>query len=402
MEQRGQINISFLSTSFPRFDGDFSGNFVYRYAQELCNQGVKLEIIAPDDPASVPLSENFNVVRFPYFYPLSWQKLAYRSGIINRTTLLAWSQLPFLLINFFLTALKSSRKTQLVHAFWSASGLIAIAIRWFKSRPVVVTLWGSDKLIAQIPILSNLIFLILKKADAIICEDNNLKSLLVSRGFNPEKIFLISNGIDLKLFQPRDSAETKKNLGLDSEQNIILSTGSLNKTKNHSLLIDAFAELTASNESWHLYIIGEGEERLNLEKQIIESEISKKVKLLGIKNHNSLSQWLNAADIFVLPSQNEGTPNALLEAMACGLPVIASKVGGVPELIQNNIEGLLFDRNSKEELVEKLNRLIQDKELQNTLGMAAAKKVNSHYNSWEKQAEKLLSIYQRILSSQTN
>ncbi len=129
MKPKGQLNISFLSTSFPRFDGDFAGNFIYRYAKELSNKGVKLEIIAPDDPASSSLSDNLNIVRFPYFFPRSQQALAYVAGIINRTNLFAWFQLPFLLLSFFLTSLKSARKTQLVHAFWSASGLIALAIR---------------------------------------------------------------------------------------------------------------------------------------------------------------------------------------------------------------------------------------------------------------------------------
>ncbi|HIJ51302.1 MAG TPA: hypothetical protein HPP54_09665 [Nitrospinae bacterium] len=120
-----RINISFLSTSFPRFEGDFSGNFVLCYAQELNNLGVDIEIIVPDDPKSLPLSENFSLIRFPYFFPRSWQTLAYGSGIINKPSMFVWLQLPFLLINFFLAALRSTRKTQLLHAFWSASGIIA-------------------------------------------------------------------------------------------------------------------------------------------------------------------------------------------------------------------------------------------------------------------------------------
>ena len=92
-------NISFLSTSFPRFEGDFSGNFVFQYAKELYNLGVDIEVIAPDDAVSLPLTENFRLVRFHYFVPRSWQILAYGSGIINQRSALAWLQLPFLLIN---------------------------------------------------------------------------------------------------------------------------------------------------------------------------------------------------------------------------------------------------------------------------------------------------------------
>jgi glycosyltransferase involved in cell wall biosynthesis len=397
-----RIKISFLSTSFPRFEGDFSGNFVLRYAQELSNLGVDVEIVAPDDPKSLPLSEKFSLIRFPYFFPRSRQTLAYGSGIINKRNVFVWLQLPFLLINFFLAALRSTRKTQLVHAFWSPSGIIALAVSRFKSRPVVITLWGSDKLVAQIPIISKLILIILNTADAIICEDNNLKSFLVSRGLDSEKITLIRNGIDLQSFHPGDPIEAKKNLELKDDQHIMLSIGSLNKTKNHALLISTFAEIAASKNTWHLYIIGEGEEQQNLEKQIIDSKLEQKITLLGLLDHNSISKWLKAADIFVLPSQKEGTPNVLLEAMACGLPVIASKVGGIPELIQDNTEGLLFESGSKHDLKEKLIRLIQDKQLQKILAKNAKNKITSHFGSWKNQAEKLLALYDQLLSSSKN
>ncbi len=399
MKQSGPVNISFLSTSFPRFEGDFAGNFVLHYAQELTNLGIKLEVVAPDDPVSRPLPEKFDTVRFPYFYPRAWQKLAYGSGIITQPRLLVWFQLPFLLINFFFAALRSARKTQIIHAFWSASGIIALMVRLIKPRPVVITLWGSDKLIARVPILSKIILSVLNTADAIICEDISLKSYLISRGFNPEKTFLIRNGVNLNLFKPQDSLEAKNSLGLNVDHKIILSVGSLNRTKNHSLLIDAFSKLSESNPTWNLYIIGEGEEKQNLDKQIRQKGLAQKIFLLGFKEHNSLSQWLNAADIFVLSSLSEGTPNALLEAMGCGLPVIASNVGGIPELIQDNIEGLLFESNSKEELAEKLNFLIQNQDQQEQLGKNAVKRIRNEFGSWKIQAEKLLSIYQQLHSS---
>ena len=391
-------NISFLSTSFPRFEGDFSGNFVFNYAKELYNLGVGIEVVTPDDPLSLPLSENFRLVRFPYFVPRSWQTLAYGSGIINQRSALAWLQLPFLLLNFFIAALRSIRKTQLIHAFWSASGIIALAVRIFKPRPVVITLWGSDKLITQIPILSKTIIRILNTADAIVCENNNLKAFLVSQGLDSKKITLIRNGINLDFFQPGDSMKARKHIGIKNDQLILLSIGSLSKNKNHALLINALAEIVTSKISLHLYIIGEGEEQEILKKQIKELKLEQKITLLGLVDHKSISEWMKAADIFILPSRNEGTPNSLLEAMASGLPVIASKIGGIPELIQENIEGLLFESDSKDDLKEKLNKLIKDNQLQEFLGKNAQKKIATQYSSWKNQAEKLLALYKQLIS----
>jgi glycosyltransferase involved in cell wall biosynthesis len=391
-------NISFLSTSFPRFEGDFSGIFVFNYAKELHNLGVDIEIVAPDDPVSLPLTENFRLVRFSYFVPRSWQTLAYGSGIINQRNALAWLQLPLLLINFFIAALRSIHKTQLIHAFWSVSGIIALAVRFFKPRPVVITLWGSDKYITQIPIFSKIIIRVLNTADAIVCENNNLKAFLVSQGLDSKIITLIRNGINLDFFQPGDSMKVRKKLGLKNDRLILLSIGSLNKNKNHALLINAFSEIVTSKSSLHLYIIGKGKEQNRLKKKIKELKLEQKITLLGLLDHKSISEWLKAADIFILPSQNEGTPNSLLEAMASGLPVIASQVGGIPELIQENIEGLLFKSDSKEDLKEKLYKLIKDNQLQEFLGKNAQKKIATHYDSWKNQSEKLLALYKQLLS----
>ena len=123
-----------------------------------------------------------------------------------------------------------------------------------------------------------------------------------------------------------------------------------------------------------------------------------KIILLGLLDHKSISEWMKAADIFILPSRNEGTPNSLLEAMASGLPVIASKIGGIPELIQENIDGLLFESDSKDDLKEKLNKLIKDNQLQEFLGKNAQKKIATHYDSWENQSEKLLALYRQLLT----
>ena len=398
MKPSPRNNISFLSTSFPRFEGDFSGNFVFQYAKELYNLGIDIEVVAPDDPSSLPLSENFRLVRFLYFVPRSWQICAYGSGIINQRSALSWLQLPFLLINFFIAALRSIRKTELIHAFWSASGIIALAVRIFKPRPVVITLWGSDKLITRIPILSKTIIRVLNTADAIVCENNDLKVFLISQGIFSKKITLITNGINLDLFQPGDSMKARKHLRLKNDQLILLSIGSLNKNKNHALLINAFAEIAEDKSSLHLYIIGEGVEKNGLTKKIKELKMEQKITLLGLFDHKSISEWMKAADIFILPSRNEGTPNSLLEAMASGLPVIASKVGGIPELIQGNIEGLLFESDSKNDLKKKLNKLIKDNQLQELLGKNAQKKIANHYGSWKNQAEKLLALYKQLLS----
>jgi glycosyltransferase involved in cell wall biosynthesis len=141
--------------------------------------------------------------------------------------------------------------------------------------------------------------------------------------------------------------------------------------------INAFAEIVTEKSTLHLYIIGEGVEQDGLKSKIQKLKLEQKITLLGLLDHKSISEWMKAADIFILPSRNEGTPNSLLEAMASGLPVIASQVGGIPELIHENIEGLLFESNSKDDLKDKLKILIKDNQLQEFLGTNAQKKIGN-------------------------
>ena len=138
------LKVTILTTSFPRFHGDNAGKFVSNFAKELDEAGVEMRVIAPHDSAVVGNTHPFPVEHFQYFFPESLQSLAYGAGIASRikNNYFRILQLPFFLISFFLSALKSSRQTQIFHAYWTFSGLIAVFVKFFTSTPVVINLWG--------------------------------------------------------------------------------------------------------------------------------------------------------------------------------------------------------------------------------------------------------------------
>jgi glycosyltransferase involved in cell wall biosynthesis len=401
MKPKSRMAISFLTTSFPRYDGDFAGSFILRKACEIEKLGTRVEIIAPDAHDARPLSfpPGISLTRFKYFLPRSAQKFAYGSGIINRLKQNRWSilQVPFLFLAFFITALRTAGKSQVLHAFWSLAGIVSVMVSLFRPKPVVITLWGSDLLILKIPILSYFFRSILSRADVIICENQHFKSQLSELKFQNENILVIPNGIDIDHFKPRDKLSARATLKLPENDLIILSTGSLTKNKGHIYLIQALSDLLQKRDDVHLRIVGGGDECESLANEINRLKLNKKIDLVGCAPRESIATWLNAADIFVLPSLHEGTPNSLLEAMATGLPVISSATGGIPHIIVDGLNGFLVAPANANEIKEKLTPLINSSELRDHIGKQARLKIMSDFGSWEEHAKKLHNTYHQLL-----
>ena len=205
------------------------------------------------------------------------------------------------------------------------------------------------KHVLKLPILSHLFRLILSKANIIICENQHFEHQLVQLGFPNEKIIVLRNGIDLKQFKAGDKLSAPANLKLPEGKLNIVSVGSLTRNKGHIYLIHAVSDLLKKGDNIHLYIVGTGDEYQSLKSEIEQLQLNENITLAGRASHESIAHWLNAAKIFVLPSLHEGTPNALLEAMASGLPVITSAIGGIPEIITNGENGFLVTPASTKE-----------------------------------------------------
>jgi teichuronic acid biosynthesis glycosyltransferase TuaC len=209
--------------------------------------------------------------------------------------------------------------------------------------PVVITARGTDiNLFSRMPLIRPMIRQTLKRARGVIAVSSALKQRMVELGIEAEKVAVIRNGVDHSIFYPRDRAEARRRLGLASDSRIIITVGALVPLKGVDRLIDAMNFL--SNECIKLYVIGEGPERAALESQIAKFQLTDRVLLVGARPQQELAEWYSAADLFCLSSSREGCPNVVIEAMACGTPVIAADVGGVRELIVGAAYGRLIPR----------------------------------------------------------
>jgi teichuronic acid biosynthesis glycosyltransferase TuaC len=208
--------------------------------------------------------------------------------------------------------------------------------------PVCVTARGTDiNLFSRLPHIRPLIQRTLQRAQGIIAVSTALKERMVELGIESDKVAVIRNGIDQRVFHWRDQATVRQQLGLDSADKILVTVSALVPLKGIDRLIGAMKLVVQTQPQARLYIIGEGPERAALTAQIAALGLQQYVFLKGAQPQAELPARYAAADVFCLASEREGCPNVVIEALACGAPVVASDVGGIGELVPDGRFGLL-------------------------------------------------------------
>lgn len=194
--------------------------------------------------------------------------------------------------------------------------------------------------------------IVVKNADKVITPSYYLRDVVVGWGIEKDRVKVIYNSVNF-----RDLKVEK------SETKTVLSVGRLVKWKGFEMLIDIWPEILKKDNMLKLVIIGDGPERKNLEKLIIDKNLEKSIYLMGRVDHEELPNFFNASNLFVLNSSYEGLSHVLIEAMAYKLPVIASDVGGNRELVDNNKNGILVKYNDKKEWKRAILKLYDDEKL---------------------------------------
>jgi sugar transferase (PEP-CTERM/EpsH1 system associated) len=229
----------------------------------------------------------------------------------------------------------------------------------------------------------------------IVVADFLKKNLVRYERFNPSKIMTIYNGIDEARFRlKKEPAEIKRELGIPAFNRIIGIVARLDPIKNHKSLITAMHTVIKEFPSTALLIIGDGPLRDELVSFVRERRLEEHIKFLGIRN--DVPRLLSVLDIFVLCSVSEGLPLTLLEAMAAGKPIIATNVGGIPEVVDHNSNGLLIPPDDTEALSDAIVELLRDREKAGKLGMMAKRKFESNF-SLSTMVKKYEEVYDSLL-----
>ena len=395
------MRICLLTTSFPRFEGDPPGNFIYLLVKKLIQQNYQFRIVTLPAKGGYKriISPALRVRKFNYFFPKSLQKFYSDSNIpkLLRGSFFAKLQFSMLLLFFTFKAIIVSKRCNIIHGQWLPGGLAATIIKKYREKPVLVTIRGSDlNMIPKKGIVRKIARKIFLDADRIITVGDLLRNKIVDMRINPNKVFVIPNGVDMNMFRYRNKAEMRKQLDLPPKQKIILYIGYLLKAKGIEFLLNAMPDIIKENNAL-LVLIGYGPYEQELRKQVKRLGIEKNILFKGKVSHKEINHYLNASDLFILPSLTEGRPNVILEAMASEIPVIATTVGGIPELIDDGETGFLIPPRNTDAIVERVNMLLRKKGLAQTIGKNAGQALIQKGLTWDACAEKHMKLYEELV-----
>jgi glycosyltransferase involved in cell wall biosynthesis len=291
---------------------------------------------------------------------------------------------------------KSTVGFSLVHAHRLDIGFTGAVLKDTYSKPLIVTCHGSD--VYDFPFRDDFRYAVAKcvlsRADHVIAVCTSDAEKLLSLGLSSSKLSIIPNGFDDNLFQPIPEQSTREKLGLALNKKILLSVGILHEVKGYDYLIDAMYRISKIRNDVITVIVGSGPLEMKLRKKIEKLGLKQRVLLVGWEQHNKIPLWMNASDIFVLPSLNEGFPTVIPEVMACGKPVIGTRVGGIPDAISSDNVGILVKPRDPEALAQAiLEALNQRWEHERIRGYAQK-------YSLKNVVKQILQVYQHVINEQ--
>jgi len=293
-----------------------------------------------------------------------------------------FAYVPFVFKSIFYLLFRSY---DLVHGHYGFHSTLFPAV--IKRKPLVVTFHGSDALKEPLrhKVYRSLQKFIISRCDNIIAVSNEIKNVLTSNlGADINKISIISCGVDTSVFVPLEKMDTRRKLGIAENAKVVLFAGSLNYSKG----VDVIFECAQRMPDVLFIFVGDG---------LLKTDI-KNCKFPGTCPHEEMAKWMNSADIFVLPSRSEGTPVVILEALSCGIPVIASRIGGCPDVIKDGKTGYLVPVNDVDMMQRKVRDLLNDDVDRNLMGKRGRKDMIEKFDT-KKIAERIRRVYKETISS---
>lgn len=377
------------ASTFPRWEGDTEPRFVL----DLCKHMVDtfdVTVLVPATPGAKDkeVLEGVKVIRYHYFPIHKWETLCYPGAIVPRIKEKKTRAIlvPFLFAALFFKLLRILPNYDIVHAHWLIPQGI---VQSFFKKPYIVTGHGGDVTSLNKGIVKQLKRRCLKRATYVTVVSNHLKEFAekMEPSVCPD---VISMGVDVSKFGKQYYVSDFWGQG---NKKVILFVGRLAEKKGVTYLIEAMKEVDAL-----LVIVGDGPLKLKLQEQA--EVLGEKVKFLGAKSHDDLKTIYASADIFVAPSitakdgDQEGLPTAIMEAMASGLPVIASKSGGIVQLIEDGENGILVEEKNVEQLTDAINLLQNNQQIREKIIFAGKETIDLY--GYEKIAERYACLFAAI------
>lgn len=375
------MRLLFLTSNFPRFSGDYAGNFILYLVEALEHMGHEIIVVAPHYPGSMKkeVINNIKVRRFQYVYPSTQQRLAYGrfAQKMNIATALQLIPYCFCMLLHGITAIKEL-DVDIIISFWTfPQGLIGILLKSLFRIPAATRVQSSDFIAARKigPFMTSVMSMILRKSNIVIPNSDYTGKYIPDRLELQEKTFTVREG-----FRITGSIKEKEPITAKIK---LLTVTRLIERKGIRFLIQAMKNVTVNNPHVKLVIVGEGPDHSTFEKLTRQLELQENIVFAGRVSDQELKEHYTTSHIFILPSTEEALGVVLLEAMYHSLPIVASNVGGVPEIVTNQETGILTAPGNPKELSQAIKSLIESPEKRRYYSERGRRHVLENF-TWEK------------------
>jgi len=287
----------------------------------------------------------------------------------------------------------------ILHAHYVSHYGVYGALAGFK--PFVVTVWGSDVFIDPKKSMVKKYFVkyALKKADLITTDSVFSMKTIVDFGVDEEKVKLVVHGVDLKLFHPiENNEEFKKELCIPQNYQVVISTRNLEPVYDVGTIVKATPHVINEHPNTYFLIVGEGTLRHQLEELACKLGVAKNVRFVGSVSNRKMPKFLGVSDIYVSASLSDTRSVSLLEAMACGLPVVVTDLEGNKECVKEGVNGFLFSKGDFKALGEKIIYLVGDEDTRRRFGVINRRYVEKE-GSYEKEMKKMEKLYKELVEA---
>ncbi len=373
------MRVLMVTSSYPKFPGDVTAPFIESIARGIVERGHEVDVVLPYHPElRRPAEEPLRF--FPYRYAPSdalclWgYAQSLESDVRVRRRVLALAPFVALSLRAEVSALLAATRYDVVHAHWVVPNAALVADVVAAHRvPFVVSLHGSDVFVAErMPLVGAFARRALGAAGVVTACSGDLERRALALGADARRTRTVPYGVDVHVFSP--AAQTngvRQRLGVAPDAFLVLAVGRLVEKKGFAHLIEA----AARTGGVRVVIAGEGDLRGELEAKVRAAQAP--VTFAGALDRDSVAAALAAADAVVVPSvvdragNVDGLPNTLLEALAAGRPVIATRVAGIPDVLSDEVNGLLVPQKDPAALAAALRRLVSEPGTRLRLGRAA-------------------------------
>lgn len=366
------LSVLFVTTSFPRFSGDFAGSFIFRFAKYLARESVQVTVLAPGVAgfATKGNLEGIGVHRFTYFYPKRHQRLAYDGGGILaniRRSWLARIQLPLFFLATIRAVLGYQDRFDLIHCHWLPTAMAALITRPFSRTkpPIVFTNWGSDTRLLPAWLTRWVVLDVEGCISTAVETDEHLLAM------GRTEFRRIMAPVDEERFnRTAIPPDLRKELNIDEEIPVVAFVGRLNYFKDPLTFIRACAILKREGVSFAAPMAGDGDLMTECQQAIQQSEVHDQVLLLGMRPDPERLFRIATVAVHISPVENTWA-NAIAEAMFMDVPVVLSNAGYTERLFTHERDCLIVPAQNPTALAEALKRLIEDEALRKKLTKGA-------------------------------